>query len=238
MKKIIAICPADDNNWEKFGKNLLNSLRKFHSEEELPFIRVNNPNPADKNWWYRSTPLLAKQYLEEYETVLKLDSDQLILAPISHIWGIDADVGVVLNDFAYPINVWDIGPQFGTPYFNNGLVVLKSKEFVNHWLRLCNSPHFDRYQFREQDILTILTSDYFSYKVDCLDLEDKIHGEWAKSLWPQAKLVDGKVIIPSPLGGDKQLLVIHFGGGNDPSKGNYRIRFNSEIVKYIDILIK
>lgn len=237
MKKRVVFVPADNNNL-KFVEQLQNSLRKFHSEEELPLIRFDNPNPQDKSFWYRAKPVIASQLLQEYETVIGLDADQIILGDISHIWGIDADVGVVLNDFNYPINVWDIGPQFGTPYFNNGLVVMKSKKFVDHWLRLCNSPHFDRYQFREQDFLTLLCSDYFDYRVDCLDLGDKIHGEYAKSLWPQAKLTDGKIYIPHPSGLDKQLLVIHFGGGNDSSKGNYRIRFQPEVVKYIEGLIK
>ena len=239
MKKIVMVCPADDDNWNKYGVNLLNSLRKFHSEEELPFIRVNNPIPKDTNWFYRATPILGEQFLKEYEIVVKIDCDSIVFGDISHIWNIDADIGVVLNDFKYTIDVWDIGPRFGTPYFNNGLVVLKNKEFVNHWLRLCMSPHFDRYQFREQDLLNVLCSDYFDYKVICLDASDKIHGEYAKSLWPQAKLVEGKVIISSPTGGeDKQLMIVHFGGGNDPSKGNYRIRFQKPVVEFIDGLIK
>lgn len=232
MKPRVAFCPADKNNEEHFIK-LQNSLRKFHSEEELPLIRYELLEVNDPHKWYRATPMIAMQLLEEYETVIKLDADQIILGDISHIWNIDADVGVVLNDPNYPIAVWDIGPQFGSPYFNNGLVVMKNKEFVANWWRLCNSFHFDRYQFREQDILNILASDYLNYRVDCLDLGDKVHGELAKGLWAQARLEGDKVMI-----GDKQLVVIHFGGGNDPSKGNYRIKFQNDVVKRIEELIK
>ena len=134
-KPRVAFVPADQNNL-KFVEQLQNSLRKFHNEEELPLIRFDNPNPQDKNFWYRAKPIIAKQLLEEYETVIGLDADQIILGDISHIWNIDADVGTVLNDFNYPLDIWDIGPRFNTPYFNNGLVVLKNKDFVNHWLSI------------------------------------------------------------------------------------------------------
>ena len=40
-KKRVAFCPADQNN-EKFFQQLQTSLRKFHSEENLPLIRFDN----------------------------------------------------------------------------------------------------------------------------------------------------------------------------------------------------
>lgn len=232
MKPRVIFVPADKNNEEHFIK-FQNSLRKFHTEEELPLIRYELLDNNDPLKWYKAKPLIASKLFEEYEIVIGADADQIILGDISDIWKSEADVSVVLNDPNFPINVWDIGYPSGTPYYNNGLVVMKSRKFVNHWLRLCNSPHFDKYQFREQDILNILTSDYCEYSVDCLDLGDKVYGELAKGLWNQARLEDDKVMI-----NDKQLMVIHFGGGNDPKKGNYRIRFQPEVVKYIDKLIK
>jgi len=233
MKPRVLFVPADKKNDENFIK-LLNSLRKFHDERELPVIRYDLEDVTDPHKWYKAKPMIAQKLMDEYEVVIGADADQIILGDISHIWETKGDVAVVLNDPNYPINVWDIGPKFGSLYFNNGLVVMKSKEFVNHWLRLCNTPHFDRYQFREQDILNLLCSDYFDYTVDCLDLSDKIHGELAKGLWAKAEVVDGKVMIEG-----KQLLVIHFGGGSgDPMKGNYRTRFQKDVVKYIDGAIK
>lgn len=226
--KIIAFCPADNAHLEDFNK-LEKSLRKFHTEEELPLIRVDNTT-NDPHFWYRAKPVIAKELIKEYDIVIGLDADQIILAPLSDIWEGDFDVAVVRNDPNYPISVWDITHP---NYFNNGLVVLKNKEFVNHWYKLCMSEHFLRYQFREQDLLNLLCSDYFNYKVRRLE-ENKVYGEMAKALWPRFRMVDGKVMLE-----DKQLCVIHFGGGaGDPSKGNYKIRFSEDVVKYIDSLIK
>lgn len=230
-KKRILISPADDKNWEQFGKQFLNSLRKFHSEEIFPFLRIDNKT-NDPKFFYRAKPIIAKEFISEYETVIMVDIDQIICGDISEIWNETYyfDVGVVMNDPTYPINLWDISP--GSRYYNNGLVVLRSKEFVDHWYRLCFSRHFDSYQFREQDLLNILCSDYHNYKVKWLE-EKAFYGEQVKPHWAKAKVVGEKIMI-----GDAELKVIHFGGGNLPNKGNYRIKFQPNVVKRIEELIK
>lgn len=231
MKKIVAFSPADANN-EKYFKMLEKSLRKFHTEEELPLLRFDNPHPQDTDFFYRATPIIASELLKEYETVIKLDSDQLILSSLSDLLDDteDYDVGVVLNDQSWPIQVWDIThPR----YFNNGLVILKSKEFAEHWKRLCFTAHFPNYQYREQDLLTLLCSDYHNYKVKVLDNPSKVYGEVIKPQWTQAKMVDGKVMV-----GETQMCVWHSGGGNSPDKMNYRIKLQEDVVKFIEELIK
>lgn len=228
----VAFCPADSNN-DVFFHQLENSLRKFHTVEELPLIRTNTN--GDPNYFYKATPLEAKPLLEEYETVIKLDADQIITGSLSDIWEGDFDVATVLNDPSYPIQTWDI-----RPYYNLGLVVMKNPKFVDHWLRLCNSEHFLKYQFREQDLFNILCSDYNDYKVECLDDGYYIYGESGKPLWPEVSIQDGKLGVHSPVTGDlaNEIKVIHFGGGNTPGKGNYKIRFQPEVVKFLDELIK
>ena len=230
MKKRVAFCPADANN-EKFFQQLKTSLRKFHSEEDLPLLRYDNTH-NDPHFFYRATPILARELLQEYETVIKLDADQIICGDISKIWNETDyfDVGVVMNDPTYPIGLWDISPS--GRYYNNGLVVLRSKEFIEHWHRLCFTEHFLRYQFREQDLLNILCSDYFNYRVKWLE-KDAFYGEQAKPFWNKAKMIGDKIMIDQA-----ELKVIHFGGGNIPNKGNYRIRFQPDVIKRIEELIK
>lgn len=233
MKQIIAVpCDSSDKNrifYEQFEK----SLRHFHPDIELR--RFDNPNPNDTDFWYRATPVIANKLFEEgYERIIKCDVDQIVLGSLDEIINDvgDYDVGVVLNDPNYPIQVWDMK----WPYFNNGLVVMQSKEFVKHWERLCFTNHFPNYQYREQDFLNMLCSDYFNYRSKILD-DNKVYGEWAKPYWAQTSMEDGKVMLPTT---DKprQLCMYHSGGGNEPGKGNFRIRFPEEVVKYIDSLIK
>ena len=230
-KKIIAFCISDANNMP-FAKKLENSLRKFHTEEELPF-RIITPDKLrttrDPDLFYRASPIFVKELIPEYDIVLKMDSDQIVTGDLSDIWTkTDYDVACVKNDPHWPIKVWDI-----ETYYNNGLNAFRSEKFVDHWYRICHSSHFPHYQYREQDILSILTSDYFDYKVRSLDDEGKIYGEFAKPSWAQTIVKDNKLYI-----GEDQLCIVHFGGGADPSKGNYRIRFQPEVVNYIETLIK
>lgn len=230
MRKVVAV-PSDTNHEEEFQK-FVKSLRKFHSEEELPIIRFDGAKelPLDPHFFYRATPIIAKKLIDEYDLVIKMDSDQIVCGDLSYLWSDDSfDVGVVMNDPNYPIPLWDISP--GSRYYNNGLVVLRSKEFVDHWLRLCMSPHFGNYQFREQDLLNILCSDYHNYKVKWLEEKD-FYGEQAKPYWVQARVEGDKIMI-----GPAELKVIHFGGGNIPNKGNYRILFQKEVSDHITKLI-
>ena len=142
---------ADNNNLPHYEK-LKKSLAKFSDIELKLFDQKFVEEFNDPKFYYRATPILAmKLFNEGYDEVCKLDADQIITGNIDDVWNGDFDAGVVLNNPEFPINCWDI-----RPYYNNGLIVLKSKEFVLHWFKLCQSEHFDRYQFREQDLMNIL----------------------------------------------------------------------------------
>lgn len=232
--KTIAFTIADNNNL-KFYENLKSSWKHFHPDIELKLIggeELNSRLKGDPFFFYRATPIIGSELLKQgYETVLKIDCDSILLSDLNHIFEDEEtyDIGVVLNDT--PLRVWDIAS-----YYNCGLVVMKSLNFVEHWKYLCLSPHFNNYQYREQDLLSIITSDYFPYKVKCYDQGERLNGLVAKPIWAKCYMKDGKVMVPTDLG-EKQLSVIHFAGGNDPVKGNYRTRFQEDVVKYIDEII-
>lgn len=225
--------PADPSQ-DNFFTQLVNSVRKFHTEEELPILRYDLANVNDQTKWYKAKPLIARELIKDYETVIGMDVDQIVVAPINNLWEDKDifDVGVVLNDPSFPIQTWDI-----MPYFNNGLVVMKSKDFIDHWWRLCESRHFMSYQYREQDLLNILASDYMNYKVNVLDGGNEVYGEFAKPFWAEAYLRDNRLYFKLK-DVEKEIKVIHFGGGGDINKGNYRIRFSPEVVKRIEELTK
>jgi len=262
MKKIVAFTIADNKNIE-FARRLRNSLRKFHSEEELPLIVVTQDQVQaqnDPDFYYRATPKIASQLLKEYETVIKLDADQIIFGPLSYTWEGEFDVAVVQNSNPkdtkdYTVAVWDID---SLSYVNAGFVVMKSKKFVDHWNRLCHGPVFPHYQMREQDLLNIMVF-YGDYNVKFLDQGPKWHGLISKKWEPEMILnedySDGfgegpdrnerkiipKLILPKngvwPANEDKEIIVVHFAGGNNSAKGKYKIMFNEEVSKHIDWLI-
>lgn len=250
MKKpIVAFCIADRNN-VKYYEQMKNSLRKWHSEAELPLILIGEdkiPSYNDQMFFYRSTALVAKELIDEYEVVLKLDADQLILSPILDELQGDYDVAVVNNanpmeQKTYPVSVLNISPL---AYANCGFVAMKSKAFIDYWNTFNHSVLFIGLQFKEQDIMNVMIfSD--NYKVKRLDEGDSFYGLASKQYTQYAKLEDGKIILPKNANGEdnwpdkpKQLRVFHWGGGNNnPMKGNYRTIFSDEIVKYLDNLVK
>ena len=251
MPKRCVFIPADNNNL-RYAEMCINSLRKFHSEKELPAIIIGEDKVkqlGDSQFWYRATPLITSGLMRDYDEVLKLDSDSIILGNLDHIWEGDFDVAVVRNsnpreDKTYPVRLLDISTA---SYVNCGFVVMKSKPFVEHWLKLCMSGHFNNFQYREQDLLNIMVfymSEPFGgpYKIKHLDDSGKFHGLALKQYEPMVKLVDGKLILPKndeyPADGDKEVVVWHVAGGNTANKMNYRIKFSEEVCGYIDKLVK
>lgn len=233
MKTIIAVPCSSNEPYLKMFNDFEKSLRKFHPDIEVR--RIDNPTPGDKDFWYRAKPVIAVRLFDEgYERLILADADQIVLGSLADILDDkdEYDVGVVLNDPTYPIQVWDIR----WPYFNNGLVVLKNKEFAKHWERLCYSQHFNNYQYREQDFLNMLASDYFNYKVKILE-GTKVYGEWGKPQWTTSYMKEDKIFTKMQ-DQERQLCIYHSGGGNSPDKMNYRIRFPQEVSDYIDKLIK
>lgn len=244
MKQKICFFTIADNNNLKYFEMMKNSLQKFHPD--IPLLLWDENKIArykDKDFFYRATPIIAKELIDQYDCVIKLDSDQIITGDLSHIWEGDYDVAVVNNSNpremkAYPVSVWNINPL---AYVNCGLVAMKSKKFIEHWYKQCFGDHFYQYQFREQDLLNILVQ-YGDYKIKRLDEGKSYHGLASKQYEPHMILRDEKLYLPQvdgwPIEGEKQIVCYHFAGGNSPDKYNYKIRFQPEVIKFIEKLIK
>ena len=219
----------------KLGK-IIQTLRKFTkfivhvvvTQIRILFCR----NPCNSSSFKLSCFLaIFKELFDKgYDEICGLDIDQIITGDLSDIWEGDFDAGVVLNDPAYPIGVWDISHP---NYYNNGLVVLKSKEFAYHWNRLCNThPLYEHYRYGEQDILNILCSVYHNYKVKSLDARDKVYGESAKPMWAKSRLEGDRIMV-----GEKHLCVIHWAGGAGKN-ANMDILFPEDVCKFIRKITK
>lgn len=247
MKKAF-FCIADKNNIPYY-EMLKASLSKFHPD--IPLILIDEDKIRkyqDMDFFYRATPIIASQLLEEYDAVCKLDADQIITGNLDHIWEGEFDVAVVNNsnpreDKAYPIRFMDIHPL---SYVNCGFVVMKSKAFVKHWLELCKSTHFPNFQYREQDLLNILVfycSEIFGgpYIVKFLDSSDKWHGLVSKGFWNQIELRGKDLVLPKNDEWNKEdqtIVCIHWAGGNTPDKMKYKLHFKEEVCKRLDELVK
>lgn len=265
MKKPICIfCIADKNNLA-YARAMINSFRKFNNWDVILFTDETNTDNLPKNviirdlkpylrdpmFFYRATPIIGEELLDEYDCVVKMDADQLVLGDMSYIEKTrDYDLATVINwnrwdERVYPlVQGWGIFPA---EYFNCGLVAMRSKVAVHHWRTLCFSSQFDRLQYKEQDLLNAIC--YFgNYNIRCLDHTDPIKGvaAWwgmiAKGELNRAIIKENKVIVPKGFGDtpfpptDMELKVIHLGGGKDAKKDNWGIYFSPEVMKYINKL--
>src|ERR1035437_4313106 len=115
MKKPIVIVTIADKANFGYALTMLKTLRKFHQwpvrlytnetdEKLLAQLPADvaivdlTPYLADPMFFYRATPILAEPLMDEYELVLKLDADQLVLSDLSYILDVkDYDVGTVIN---------------------------------------------------------------------------------------------------------------------------------------------
>lgn len=243
MKKITAFTIAD-KKFEPYLKMFVNSLRKFHSEEELPLTIVTQDwldKIKDPDKFYRMTPMIARDLLKEYETVIKFDCDQIVTGKLNSLWEGSYDLGCVLNGNPAepPYGVWDINPGI---YLNCGLVAMRNQEAVEHWWGLCQSNHFRNYQMREQDLLNIMVY-YGRYKCKIFDYSDEWFGLISKGWWQYVEKQGDDLILPKgdrpwPIDGDKKIRIIHWAGGNSPDKMKYQLRFQEDVVKYLDFLVK
>lgn len=268
QKKPVAIyCIADKNNLS-YAKTMIKSLRYFHKDwpvilitdetekDNIPekvIVKDLKPYLADQAFFYRATPILAESLLDEYELVIKIDADSLILGDLSILLETkDFDVATVINwnrfdEKYYPlVSGWGIFPA---EYFNCGFVAIRSKQFAHDWRMVCYTPQFDRLQFREQDLLNALC--YFgNYNVRNLDLGDKrldLNSWWGiigKGEWNRSIVRDGKIIVPKGLGDtpfpptDMEIKVAHLGGGNGASKDNWGAFFSDAAMKRIQEILQ
>lgn len=245
MNDIAFVTIYDKKHGEK-AYMLRNSLKKFHPD--IPFIEVQDeeidsfgiPRP---HVFYMAAPLIANKYMEQYKTIVKLDVDQIVTGSLTEVLEDPLyDVGCVYNYNRMDaekyglIKIWDIPPS---QYVNNGLVVLRNREFVHHWLTLCGRPNFMNYPMREQDLLNILVY-YGNYRVKMLDEGIGWYGLSAKADWNTAIMRGKDVIIPQSqyVSHEKVLKMIHFAGGEQGAKMNYHSYFSPEVSAYIDSLVK
>lgn len=224
----------------EYAKKMRASLSKFHPD--IPLIEftdteIDETKERRPDIFYKSAPYFAKKLMDEgYEELIKLDCDQIITGPID-VFGTPCEVGTVYNynrmDFEkYGIvSVMDININF---YYNNGFVLLKSKEFVEHWLMLCERPNIVNFRFREQDLLNILCH-YGNYSVFPLEQGKIFYGLSGKDYWAESVMKDGKIYVPSK---NAFIHVIHFAGGQGAQKMNYRTYFSEEVSDYIAALIR
>ena len=243
-KKVVFFSIADEKNMPYFEK-MKASLLYWHPKAKVELMggqELQNTLKQDPHFFYRSTPAIARELIKEYDVVIKIDADSVITGDISDLWINDYDIAVPNNSNPkeykkYPVTVWNIHPL---SYLNCGLVAMQSETFIDHWWRLCTSPHFNFYQFREQDLMNIMIF-YGMYKAVFLDASKTFWGLASKGYWPQIELRDNKLFLPPQPDWnevEKEIKVIHWAGGNEANKMNFNTSFQEPVAKWLNKITK
>lgn len=238
--KSVAFTVAD-NNYLPYAKMLEASFKKFHPDIEfIIFGKKDLEQLGISEPYFRNKAFFGEKLQKEYDSVLNIDADSIVVGDLTAIFESNYDAGSVYNNFdpdplkRKMIKIWDMHP---VEYVNAGLVAGKSRRFWSWWKKLCLSHHYPNYQFREQDMLNIVFS-YGDLHTVNFDTGDDIYGLYLNGYWPKAVLEDDKIVLPKEvLGKKKYWKVLHWAGGAGAPKMNYRTKFVPEVSDKIEELI-
>lgn len=247
--KTVAFSIATDEKNTEYYRMMRNSWNKFHPDIEfLLWDKEKVAKYDDPHWLYRATPNIMYELRNDYDLIIQTNADQIITGNLDHVLRGDYEMGVVYN--------WNKvdPPAFGTVscldipgqyYYNLGFIAVRSKRLIENWHRLVNSYHFHNYQYREQDLMNILAY-YGDYKVKCFDEYDPKTKEsfWnglrSKGEFHRCIMRGEDLVLPKNINGnperDKILKILHWAGGNNGVKMNYRAYFSEPCITYLDWL--
>lgn len=233
-----------DNNNLPYAKMLEKSLKYFHPDIELKIFGeqdikdMNLPEP-----YYVAKAYFGKQLSKDYDTVINIDSDVIVVGSLDDIINGSYDVGSVYNNLVGtpdPLQRPIIGLDRTNPlfYVNAGLVASKSKRFWSWWEDLNKRHFFKQYQFREQDTLNMI---FYYGDLNCVNFDNSpnVYGIYLNGFWPKAELQGKDIVIPDKIIGQKKTLkILHWAGGSQAIKMNYRTRFSEKVSNRIEEILK
>jgi hypothetical protein len=233
-----------DNNNLPYAKMLEKSLKYFHPDIELKIFGEEDIKliPFDEPY-YRAKAFFGKQLSKDYDNVINIDSDCIVLGKLDDIINASYDVGSVYNNLMGtqdPLQRQIVSLDRTNPlfYVNAGFVASKSKEFWDWWDNLNQRHFFKSYQFREQDTLNMI---FYYGNLNCVNFDNSsnVYGIYLNGFWPKAVIKGEDIVLPSEiLGKEKTLKIAHWAGGSQAIKMNYRTKFNEKVADRIEEILK
>jgi len=226
-------------------QNLIKSAKHFYPS--VPFCVINdtdvkqlvaeNPN-YNLGMGYLHC-LIGKQFAKSYELVIYVDSDSLIVAPLTEVFEDNYEIAGVRNNADNGMTGCSQACTFDSvgwrEYVNGGFTACRNARFWDDWMQL--NMEMPNTRFWEQDTLNTL---FYSgkYKSLLLDpIESNIHygissvygtqTHWDS--WKDIIVQDGKLML-----NDKHIKILHQAGGSGafPKMDIYTFGFNQDVMRY------
>lgn len=186
MKPYVFFTFVSDNYYEGVGTPILiNSFKKFHPDIPLVIFRqdiVERIIDPEKKFmggavnWLNAKPMFARLLTDEYECVVNIDADTVILDRLDEVFTDDYDVGSVMNLNAFENRHFEnITDEM---YLQAGMVASRKPEFWDLWMTRSLKDNW-QYKCAENDTLNLVVYNDlvpYGWKLKVFDKEKDYYG--------------------------------------------------------------
>lgn len=156
MKKAVFYTFVSDDYYEPIGTpKLINSFKKFHPDIDLIIFRQDIVDAMFKKYdlnWLIAKPYFARLLVGDYDMIVNIDADTIILDRLSEVIDGDYDIGCVTNFNKFEnTSVENVTEEM---FLQAGLVASRKPEFWDYWIEY-NKKAMD-YKCKENDTLNLL----------------------------------------------------------------------------------
>ncbi len=221
----------------------VNSFRRFHPDIPLIIYDHHDMNIQGVNY-YCAKAKFGRILSEQYDLVVNIDADHVIMARLDEILAADYDIAAPAN-FNETNNLVGIKVSSGitgeankgwlvdeVSFLQGGLIASPNKDFWKHY-EYCTQQHYKKFHCFENDILNLVAYLY-PYKVKVLDghcdYRNPEHNCWYGcsiiNKEPNAYVQDGKIMLEG-----KPIKAYHHAHGS--AKRLYSDIFSEEVSNFI-----
>ena len=234
-ERVVFFTIVSDNFYYPCGTpKFINSFKRFHPDIDLVVFRQDMVDQVFKETginFFTAKPVFAKLLTPNYDLVVNIDADSIVLGRLDEILEKDYDIGGVMNMNDYENRqIENISVK---QYLNAGLVASRNKQFWDIW------EHENRNAFKylcaENDILNLVWYNnpiVNKMKRKVFDEKKGYYGCKSLNREKECYLEDGKVMLRK-----EQVKVYHNAKGPRFPKLDFRkLGFTEEVSNHMDVL--
>lgn len=209
MKKVCFTAVEDKLYYPEGTHIFVNSFKRFHPDIDLVVFRSDVVDMLFKEKdinWYQAKPFFAELLMNDYDLVVNIDADHIILDRMSEVFdNVDYDVAMPWNFNDYENSSFENITE--EMYLQAGMVASTSKEFWLNWQKINRDAM--KYLRKENDTVNLLIYNQMSeLKLKILDKEKNYYGCKSLGREPQFTIKDGKTYCRG-----EQVIAYHYARG-------------------------
>lgn len=268
-KKILISTWCTDDYAELLGvEKLVNSIKYFHPEVDHVIFNTEMTNNVYSQYpWMKPIWMMAPTclpYVEDYDMVIHLDADAVVVGPMDELFDSSADIIGVRNNNSLNkagahngITIPHL-PPFGNGnpipmqgFLNAGLVAANRKEFWYDWHNVnYQADHNKTYGFGDENDTLNQIFHWEKYESEVIDpigskVSYGISNVWGTGnnhweSWSQIYVKDDRLYLDDPATGEPMYIkVLHQAGGSiaaelNRSFGGFRNWMSSVVSKEVN----